>query len=408
MKKLGLITKVKNEADIIEYFLRYHAQFFDSILVIDNGSIDGTYEIINSLIDEGLPIMLIDEAASEFDAYKFANKYTYNFVKSNNIDFLVLMDADEMLINIAGAGVREEIEKLSDDTIYYLLWRTYIYKNAPDRMFRVEDYPVYRDDTQEKFTKVIVPGKMVLEKKLIIAEGNHSAKVLGGSKEGKAENLRFAHFPIRGKNQYTKQIILNSINMLSYPDNGIQTGSHWKKMYDIMNDNVDLEQKSMSYAYYEGNETKEDKLSFDITTKYDNLVYDNLQGIMLRFSEIMALKLKSERLREVKPSTGKKRLLVYGTGGLCRKMLPRIDKEQYEIVSFVDSNREKQFQSFDNTIIISPDKMRFFKFDVIVIASEIYADEIRDNIKRLLPGFSDNKIVDIEPFVINQYINECE
>ena len=83
MKKLGLITKVKNEADIIEYFLRYHAQFFDSILVIDNGSIDGTYEIINSLIDEGLPIMLIDEAASEFDAYKFANKYTYNFVKSN-------------------------------------------------------------------------------------------------------------------------------------------------------------------------------------------------------------------------------------------------------------------------------------------------------------------------------------
>ena len=42
-KNLIMITKVKNEADIIEYFLRYHSNIFDRIIVIDNGSLDGTY-----------------------------------------------------------------------------------------------------------------------------------------------------------------------------------------------------------------------------------------------------------------------------------------------------------------------------------------------------------------------------
>ena len=77
-----MITKVKNESDIIESFLRYHSYIYDNILVIDNGSIDGTYEIVNALIKEGLSIELVSEAHSDFEEFRFANLYTRKYIKS--------------------------------------------------------------------------------------------------------------------------------------------------------------------------------------------------------------------------------------------------------------------------------------------------------------------------------------
>lgn len=403
MKKIVMIAKVKNESDIIEMFLRYHCSIFDNILIIDNGSLDGTYEIINYLIEEGLPIELIDEASSEFDPFKFANKYTAEFVRKHDADFVIFMDADEFIFEVNGENVRNEIEKLSDNTIHYLNWRTYVYKNKVDGMFSFNEYKYYRAENFETFTKVIIPGEMICTQNVIVAEGNHSAKVINGNDSNYIYNLRFAHFPIRGKVQYTKQIILNSINMLSYPDYGIQTGAHWKKMYDILEDDVDLETKSLEYAYYVGNHVLEGKLDIDIETKYDELSCNDLQILLLRYTEIMALKLKSERLKNVQYSDGRIRVLVFGTGGLCKKMMPRLNPNKYEVVAFVNSNKENQFTTFRNHIVISPEKMRFFEFDMLIIASEKYFDEMLNIVRSLLPYVSEDRIVDIESLVVNDY-----
>jgi N-acetylglutamate synthase/N-acetylornithine aminotransferase len=40
------VTRIKNEADIIEAFVRHHAHYFDAILVSDDASTDDSLPIL--------------------------------------------------------------------------------------------------------------------------------------------------------------------------------------------------------------------------------------------------------------------------------------------------------------------------------------------------------------------------
>ena len=52
------ITRVKNEADFIEYFARHNLKILDKICIADDLSSDNTIEIINLLKQEGMAIEL--------------------------------------------------------------------------------------------------------------------------------------------------------------------------------------------------------------------------------------------------------------------------------------------------------------------------------------------------------------
>lgn len=50
--KIFAIMLVKNEADIVGYVLKEAEKWADKIFIIDNGSTDGTWEIIQSMRNE--------------------------------------------------------------------------------------------------------------------------------------------------------------------------------------------------------------------------------------------------------------------------------------------------------------------------------------------------------------------
>lgn len=406
---LLMITKVKNEADIIESFLRYHSYIFDKIVVIENGSIDGTFEIINALIQEGLNIEIVNEAACDFDDFRMANKYTAKYVKETNADYVVFMDADEFLISDTTDNPRNVIENLDKNKIYYLKWKTYIYENIEEDVdFVPLKFPIYRDEEKETFTKIIVPGELYLKNRIIIREGNHDftcTKIIGTEL---LENLKFAHYPVRSKNQYIKQVLLNIINIMSNPKKTLQKGEHhWKKMYQIQAEEIDLNKESLGYSLYKGNQSYsgaiKDIFRLKNKIKYKKMIKDNLQQILLYVLEIQSLKLKAERLNNIKKERNKEQILVYGTGELCEEKIDKIDIGKYEIVAFVDSNKEKQLQTYNDKVVITPEKMRFFSFNRIIIASNKYESEMKEKIKNELPRFPEDNIISIENFIIEEY-----
>ena len=57
MKSIA-ISRVRNEFDIIEAFVRHHAHHFEKLIILDDGSTDGTYEVLLSLQTAGLPLVL--------------------------------------------------------------------------------------------------------------------------------------------------------------------------------------------------------------------------------------------------------------------------------------------------------------------------------------------------------------
>ena len=126
---------------------------------------------------------------------------------------------------------------------------------------------------------------------------------------------------------------------------------------------------------------------------------DDIETVMFRYTELQALKLKEARINDYK--CGQK-LLVFGTGAYCRRMMRYIPSNCY-IVAFVDSNKEREFQIFNNKVVISPEKMRFFEFSKIIIASEKYLDEMRGIVLQEMPSLNPNDIMDFNQFIIESY-----
>lgn len=406
-KNLIMITKVKNEADIIEYFLRYHSNIFDRIIVIDNGSLDGTYEIVKALIEEGLPIDLINEAYSDFDALRFANQYTKKFSERYKAKQVVLMDADEFLMAEDNSNPRIILEELSEEIVHYYYWKTYLYAKQK-KCFSLDTYGEYRDEKGEKFTKIIVPGKIIQKAEILIEAGNHDCHLVNiNSEELKKEyhnDLKFCHFPVRSLMQYKKQILLNTIDMISNPHVNNHTGSHWKEMLnDISIGNVDLKDISLHYAFYEGNDCYNGKITsyFPIVLKYEEIVETSLETILLKHAELQAMKLKILR-NSYEKKERKKQIVIWGTGYLSEKMKQRIP-EEYSVQVYVDNDKQKEFTLFDGKVVVTPEKIRFIQFDLIVIASEKYKNEIYAQIKDLMPYCDEKKIISLERMILDTY-----
>jgi len=55
---------IRNEADIVEAFVRHNLTVLDGLAIVDHGSCDGTSEVLASLAAEGLPIAVSSDATA--------------------------------------------------------------------------------------------------------------------------------------------------------------------------------------------------------------------------------------------------------------------------------------------------------------------------------------------------------
>lgn len=91
------IALARNDADVIEAFVRHHLAFVDLLVVVDNASCDGTRAILEALRQEGLPLMIVEDPALGLDE---SAKLTllYRMVASVfNPELVYLLHADQFL-----------------------------------------------------------------------------------------------------------------------------------------------------------------------------------------------------------------------------------------------------------------------------------------------------------------------
>jgi glycosyltransferase involved in cell wall biosynthesis len=95
--KLNAICIIKNEADIIIETLENALRFCDNIYVFDNGSNDGSWELIRDKAEQD-PRVIIAVHSDEIYRNQFRNR-VYNMYHSEftSSDWWYILDADEML-----------------------------------------------------------------------------------------------------------------------------------------------------------------------------------------------------------------------------------------------------------------------------------------------------------------------
>jgi Methyltransferase domain/Glycosyl transferase family 2 len=110
VKVVGVLL-VRNEVDVIEANLRHHfASVLDEAVVIDNGSTDGTLELVDDLGSE-LPIHLSSEPGLIYQSDRVTRAARYAS-SSLRADWVLPIDADEFWVGL-GVPFREVLEEAS-------------------------------------------------------------------------------------------------------------------------------------------------------------------------------------------------------------------------------------------------------------------------------------------------------
>lgn len=215
--EIWAISMVKNEVDIIEASIRHcFDQGIDAVLVADNGSTDGTRELIRQL-SESLPIILIDDPilAYEQDAKMTA---LANGARRLGAKWIVPFDADEFwYAETTSLGDRLRSER-NVVVVYGDLY------NA---------FPVSRESVNAK-TQMAMSGTVAV-KKVAFRAHRFASLCMGGNEvyrgAPRSQGIHVLHIPWRSKSQMSRKLSQGKLAVLE-SRNKDWAGGHWVRYGD--------------------------------------------------------------------------------------------------------------------------------------------------------------------------------
>lgn len=209
------IAMVKNEADIIERTIRHlFDQGVERILVADNGSTDGTYELLLTL-SETLPVYVIQDREV---AYYQSEKMTWlaDRVTEAGAEWIIPFDADEFWYGVS-APLAEVLRSQKGRTVE--LTKLYnIFPSIDGTSFNIDPKPYW--DLKVCFTAW--EGS-------VITMGNHEVITPGVQK---LDEVVIIHYPWRSIEQFTRKM-RQGAKALEATDLPEHMGYHWRKNADI-------------------------------------------------------------------------------------------------------------------------------------------------------------------------------
>ncbi len=244
MSSIYCISMFKNEADIIESFIRYHSYIFDGIVLLDNWSTDNSVQIVKKLQDEGLPVYLKTDSTIEHEQGKKMTELLYYTQEKFNPDLIFPLDLDEFVIAPGyPSNPREIINNLNlSDIVYYIQSLNYhpLDSDNYDEVFvpkRVKHLRV----TMDPYPKVVITGELVKKNSPVITMGNHNVWVKDANIRWEIlPSLNLAHFQHRSLEHVKSKFVVGWLNNLTRSNYFIGESVHWKSAYDLIKENSDI------------------------------------------------------------------------------------------------------------------------------------------------------------------------
>jgi len=216
---------VKNEADIIEAFVRHHLRLFDRLWVIDNVSTDQTREILQALRDEGLPLRVTLEPRTPNPQQQVMTEVVTTW--AGQIDWLFLLDADEFVDSPSREALVNVLSVLDPHSCYLVPWSYMVPTpqddpSQPDPRLRI----THRRDapTPKYLSKVVLPSSLIGRPGLRVARGNHLLESRSEITHTTLDTLSIAHFPIRSAQQLARKAVIGAWGAASR--NSRRAGEH--------------------------------------------------------------------------------------------------------------------------------------------------------------------------------------
>lgn len=247
--RLAMTILVKNEVDIIEDNIRFHArQGVDCFAVMDNASDDGTREVLEALTSE-YDLHIIDQPEQNYQQAKWMTElaeYAKNTLKA---DLVISNDADEFWVADDGSSLKQYLSP-NDSVVTVKRHNMALDERAlqPDYHYSNSDLMVVNPILYDSNTQIhdhavsmllikISPKTIVNPHGLIkVKGGNHRAKhgwrLINQRNESK---ITVYHYPIRSYAQFEANI-QNRKRLLQTTN--ARMGDHYRRWVKLLDEDL--------------------------------------------------------------------------------------------------------------------------------------------------------------------------
>lgn len=240
--KLVAVSVVKNEADIIEAFVRHTRAWADEHLIFDHDSTDGTRQILFELVREGLPLKLFTGDAIGNLQQSRSNHLARTAFTEHGADWVLPLDADEILVASDRAHLETALLAGAADQPASLPLRNYSPTTAD---IAAEVNPVrrirHRQHGPGSTRKIVIPRALGLRVDIIAGKGNHALYHQSQALPARFLNdIWLAHFALRSPHQQVLRVVTAELQKLSRGKAHEGLDTHYRLGFQLLTEDADL------------------------------------------------------------------------------------------------------------------------------------------------------------------------
>jgi glycosyltransferase involved in cell wall biosynthesis len=216
--KLIMTLLVRDEEDIIEKNIRFHLNHgVDFIIATDNGSVDGTRDILKKYENKGL-LHLIDEKIQDYSQAEWVNRMGKLAYEKYNADIIFHCDADEFWFSKSRNLKNEILKKQNVDVLRVNLVNVLLEDKQGLEIFPgdskwavVNPYETQNcaEDTKNKNLYLFRSPQKVIYKTengyLDVVSGNHDVVATEKLTTNGSKDIIIYHYPVRSRKQFFRK-----------------------------------------------------------------------------------------------------------------------------------------------------------------------------------------------------------
>jgi len=229
--KLVMTLLVRDEVDIVAANIRHHlAAGVDFVVATDNGSTDGTVEILEGFERDGV-LSLRHDADDTFDQARLTTEMAHLARTRFGADWVLSNDADEFWVG--------PLRKTIAATPANLLFCRRANRVAPHEApwsFTAARYLVAKPDeaAQSELLRPIPPKVLVRASDLIsLTQGCHNAE-MREARPAPAREILIRHFAVRGRDHFLRKATTGGAAYARNRKLDPRLGAHWRRWHQAI------------------------------------------------------------------------------------------------------------------------------------------------------------------------------